>query len=306
MQLSQVIYADVLFILNAYITYILMLATAVISCFEAGRLRLTLAALSGGLYSMIILIPGITDGLIAFSRVPAAVLFIFIAFGKVNLRVFVRLFSSFFLINFIFAGLMLALWYFIHPESMYMGGFVVYFDIKPLTLVILTAVCYFAIKIINTLIKFREPKNTIYHITLHINNREISVRAYYDTGNTLTDPFTGKQVIIVNSACLSEVFPEGCDMVTLTEIYGMKVRPLPFDSLGGTSLMPCIKASRVQITGLTLKADISSPLIALTDKKIKDGTFAALLPSGIFDNLTSEKGEDYDENLDRIFSIFKR
>ncbi len=306
MQLSQVIYADVLFILNAYITYILMLATAIISSFEAGRLRLTLTALSGGLYSLIILIPGIGDGLITFSRVPAAVLFIFIAFGKVKLRVFVRLFSSFFLINFIFAGLMLALWYFIHPESMYMGGFVVYFDIKPLTLVVLTAVCYFAVKAISSIIKIRQPKNTIYHMTLHINNSEITMRAYYDTGNTLTDPFTGKQVIIVSTACLKEIFPEGCDIVTLTEGYGIKARPLPFDSLGGTSLMTCIAAQRVQIRGLSISADIYSPLIALTDKKIKDGTFAALLPSGIFDNLTSEKGEDYDESFEKLFSVFKR
>lgn len=304
--MSQVIYADVLFILNAYITYILMIATALICSFEPSRLRLTLTAFLGGAYSLIILIPDLGDGLITFSRVPAAILFILIAFGKVSLRVFVRLFSSFFLVNFIFAGLMLALWYFIHPGNMYMGGFVVYFDIKPLTLVILTAVCYFALKAINSIIKIRQPKNTIYHMALHINNKEIPLRAYYDTGNCLTDPFTGKQVIIINRDSLGEIFPEGSDIFALAESYGMKIRPLPFDSLGGSSLMPCIKAERVQIKGLSLSADIEAPLIALTDKKIKDGTFAALLPSGIFDNMTSEKGEDYNENFNRLFSIFKR
>lgn len=306
MQLSQVIYADVLFILNAYITYILLLVTALICQTEVGRLRLTLTAFLGGAYSLIIIIPDISDELVTFSRVPIAVIFIFASFGKVGSRLFVRLFSSFFLVNFIFAGLMLALWYFIHPENMYMGGFVVYFDIKPATLVVTTAVCYFAVKAMNSLIKIRQPKNTIYHMTLHINNKEITMRAYYDTGNCLTDPFTGKQVIIINRDCLSEMFPEGCDIFTMAESYGIKARPLPFDSLAGSSLMPCLKAVRAEIKGLSLSADIEAPLIALTDKKIKDGSFDALLPSGIFDNLTSEKGEDYDENLNRLFSIFKR
>lgn len=304
--MTQVIYADVLFILNAYITYTLILITSLISRTESGRLRLTAAAFIGGAYSLIILVPDISDDLITFSRVPAAMLFIFIAFGKVSPRVFVRLFTWFFLVNFIFAGLMLALWYFIHPANMYMGGFVVYFDIKPLTLVIMTAICYFIIRAMSSLIKFRQPKNSIYHMTLHINNKEIPMRAYYDTGNCLTDPFTGRQVIIINRAFLSELFPEGCDIYSVAEGYGLKVRPLPFESLGGSSLLPCVKAERVQIKGITLTADIEKPLIALTDKKIKDGTFAALLPSGIFDNKTSEKGEDYDENLGRLFSVLKR
>ncbi len=255
---------------------------------------------------MIVLAPQLGDAFVAFSRVPAAIIFILTAFGKIKFRVFVRLFSCFFLVNFIFAGLMLALWYFIHPENMYMGGFVVYFDIEPLTLVILTALCYFVIKAINSLLKIRQPKNTIYDMTLHIHNKEIPMRAYYDTGNNLTDPFTGKQVIIVNRTFLASIFPEGNDVFTLAESYGLKIRLLPFDSLGGSSLMPCVKAERVQIKGLSIYADIPSPLIALTDKKIKDGTFAALLPSGIFDNMTSEKGEDYDENFNRLFSIFKK
>ena len=59
--------------------------------------------------------------------------------------------------------------------------------------------------------------------------------------------------------------------------------------------MHCFRAERVQIKGLSVNVTLKEPLIALTDKKIKGGAFGALLPSGIFDNITSETGEDYDE-----------
>ncbi len=293
--MTQVIYADVLFILNTYITYILMLVTGMLCGVSVRRLRLTLTAFLGGLYSLIILIPDISDTLIALSRVPAALLFIFVSFRKVNMRVFIRLFSAFFLVNFIFAGAMLALWYFVHPHNMYLSSFIIYFDIEPLTLIILTAVCYFIIKAITSLIKIRQPKNTIFDIALHINNKQTVMKAFFDTGNNLTDPFTGKQVIIVSRSALSCFFPEGTDIYAKALSLGLTVRFLPFDSLGGSSLLPCFKAEHVQIKGLSVNVTLTEPLIALTDKKIKGGAFSALLPSGIFDNITSETGEDYDE-----------
>ena len=303
--MTQVIYADVLFIINAYITYILMVTAALIAGCDTSRPRLTLSALTGGAYSLIVLMPQLSEAVISFSRLPAALLFIFIAFGKRRLRSFLRLFASFFLVNFIFAGLMLALWYFIHPADMYYGSFIVYFDIKPLTLIILTAVCYFIIRAINSLIKIRQPKNTIFDMTLHINSMQVSMRAFYDTGNTLTDPFTGKQVIIVNRSNVEKLFGTDTDICSLNEKFGLHARLLPFQSLGGSSLMPCFTAERVQIKGISLSAEISSPVIALTEGKIRNGDFGALLPSGIFDNMTNEKGEDYDENTEKFTAIFK-
>lgn len=306
MQLTQVIYADVLFILNCYITYILMLVTGIISGAQAKRLRIALAALLGGLYSLIIFIPDISDTLVTVSRVPAALIFILTAYGKVRSRVFVRLFSSFFLVNFIFAGLMLALWCFLHPQNMYLGGFVVYFDISPLMLISLTAVCYFIIRTINKIIEIRQPKNTIFDMTVHIDNKDISLKAFYDTGNNLTDPFTGKKVIIVCRSALKEIVPEDKDLYSLVINEGLNVRFLPADTLGGTSLLPCIKAQRVHIKGVALKATLPEAMIALTDKKIKGGAFDALLPTGIFDNITSEKGEDYDEAIKTLTAYFKK
>ncbi len=297
--LTQVIYADVLFILNVYITYALLMLTAFISGAAASRWRIAAASAVGGLYSFVILIPHISDTVLALSRIPAAVVFILISFGKVRIRPFVRNFSCFFLVNFIFAGFMLALWYFVNPQNIYLDGFVVYFHIEPLTLIIFTAICYFAIKGINRLIKIKAPENSIYRMKLHINNIDFEFPAFYDTGNSLSDPFTGRPVIIVSRSALNELFPSDEDICTVAAGKNLKIRYLPCTCVGGKAILPCIKAQRVEIKGISVSIEINDALIAITDETIKNGDFSALLPSGIFHNTTNEKGEDFDEKTNR-------
>lgn len=296
--MTQVIYADVLFILNTYITYALLLLTALISGFKATRLRLTSAALLGGLYSLIILIPGISDSLITLSRVPAAIIFLFISFSAKNKNQILRIFCTFFLVNFIFAGLMLALWYFFYPQNMYFTGFVVYLDIEPVTIVALTALCYFLIKGINMAVKIKQPKDTIFDITLHINDKVVKTNGFYDSGNSLYDPFTGKQIIIFSRSALRSIFPENTTIYDQAVKLGLNVRFLPCTSIGGSTLLPCVKADQIKIKSVSLSVCLEDRLIAITDEKIKGGAFGALLNKDIF----SEKGEDsYDKFENTVF-----
>lgn len=299
MHLTQVIYADVLFLLNTYITYALILLTALISGRSSSRLRMALASLAGGLYSLIILIPCISDSILTFSRLPAAFIFIAIGFGRVPPKTFARLFCSFFLVNFIFAGLMTALWYLAAPTNIYMGGFVVYFDIKPLTLIMLTAICYFIIKGINLAVKIRQPKNTIFDMELHINDKVTALKAFYDTGNSLTDPFTGKAVIIVSRYVLKNIFPEDKELFASAQKENITLRFLPCSGVTGSRLLPCFKADKVCLKSISHRVTIDEPVIALTQEAINGGSFGAILPKDIFIN---EKGEIYYEDKQLVFT----
>lgn len=298
--MTQVIYADVLFIINTYITYALLVLTEIISCVKTSRLRITLAAFLGGAYSLIILIPEISDLTVTLSRLPVAVIFILTAFTIKSPKVFFRLFSCFFLTNFVFAGLMLALWYFLNPQNMYLGGFVIYFDIEPLTLIILTAICYFIVKVISSMIKIKQPKNTIFNLKVHINGKVIPLLAFYDTGNNLFDPFTGKPVIIVSAKSLNQIFPKDDLIYEQAVAAGLCVRFIPCSVLGADIILPCFTCDRVQIKGIEITIENAEAVIAITKDKIKGGEFSAILPSGIFDNHTNETGVDYDESFKLI------
>lgn len=54
----------------------------------------------------------------------------------------------------------------------------------------------------------KNRKNTIYQVSIIEQGKQIDVKALFDTGNALTDPFSGKPVSILEKAVWSEVMKE--------------------------------------------------------------------------------------------------
>ena len=205
--MQRVIYADVLIVINIYITYFLLRATALLSKQEANRLRILLASFIGGIYSLTVLIPEEYQVLLGVLRIFAAVFFVLVAFGYTSLRAFIRLNVCFIFCSFMFAGAMLAVWYFICPGGMYFNGSVVYFDINIFTLVVLTVVCYAAVTVFDRLFKSRAPLNTVFMCKVIYLGAEYNIKAFLDTGNRLKDYFTDKPVIIAERQVFKAAFP---------------------------------------------------------------------------------------------------
>lgn len=286
----RIIYADILFVLNVYITYGLLLLTSFIAKTPSGRLRLLFASLLSGLYSLIILVPDISDTAVSLSRVPVCFLLIFVGFKVTNRRHFLRLTVSFFGVNFAFAGLMLALWYFFSPDSMYYNNGIVYFDIDALTLVVLTAVCWTVLKLICKFLSFRAPHNTVYNLHIYYKDKSFVCRGLLDTGNSLADPFTAFPVIIVHKGVFGEIFGEKLSEKSIGE---NKLRFVVCSTLGGEGLLPCFRPSAVRIEGLDGSFETDRVIVALTDKKLRNGDFDAILPPDLFLNQKCERGDSY-------------
>jgi hypothetical protein len=75
----------------------------------------------------------------------------------------------------------------------------------------------------------------------------------------------------------------------------LKIRYLPCNTVSGSKLLPVFKADMVRIKGITADFNVKGVMIAVSDEKIKNGEFQALLPEGIFQNNICDKGEDYEE-----------
>lgn len=114
----QAVYADILVLINTYVNFALLRLAGVISRRRAGRLRVFLSALFGGFYSLVILIDKLPNSVLFLSRAAALVLMLLVAFGYETRRAFLKSLGAFFLVNFIFAGLMFALWLLFAPQKM--------------------------------------------------------------------------------------------------------------------------------------------------------------------------------------------
>lgn len=287
----RVIYADILFVLNVYITYGLLLLTGLISKTELKRLRLLLSSLLSGLYSLIILVPDISENLVAMSRFPACFLLVLVGYKVINKRHFLRLTVCFFAVNFAFAGLMFALWYFFSPQNMYYNNGIVYFDINAVTLVVLTAVCWVLLKIICKIVNFKAPHNTVYDLHIYYKDEEFLCKSLLDTGNSLTDPFTAYPVIVVYRGVFGSTFDGRLtDEKYLSE---NKLRLLVCSTVGGDGLLPCFRPENVKISSLDGSFETDRAVVALTEKKLKNGDFDAILPTDLFVNQKCERGDSY-------------
>ena len=286
----QVIYADVLVIVNLYINYILLRLCAKVARRDAKSVRVFLASLLGGFYSLIILFDTIPEWVITITKIAVGVVMLLLAFGFGNRRAFLRLIGAFLLVDIAFAGLMLAIWLVFAPHSMVYCCGIVYFNINTLTLLILTVICYIITTAVTKLIAFKAPKNNVYTLTVIFCSYEFTSKAFLDSGNTLTEPFSGYPVIIIDPTV------KDTDGVTISERFEESERLsriIPCSTIGKTSALTAFRPDLIKISGLESSFETDKVYLAMSRSKILNGDYSALLAAKLFENTTNEKGKDY-------------
>lgn len=293
-EMTQIIYADILVVVNSYVTYFLLRLTGIICSSEVKPLRLVLASIFGGVYSLILLLPNITDFAIVLTRIFASIILILIGYKISNKRQFIRLITSFFAINFAFAGFMFALWYCYNPTSFLFNSGIVYFNIDTVSLLFLTIVCYLIFIIIHRLLQSKSPHNLLYEMTIFTDEKSFKCKAFLDTGNSVSEPFSQLPVIIVNSEVFLYEDTSNLQSFDCTHFLNQTLRFIPCKGIGQMNMLPAFKPDKIHIKGINLDFETSLAYIAITNNKIKNGEFEALLNSRVFENKTNEKGEDYE------------
>ena len=259
------VYADEAFIINAAADYILLLTSARICDAEVKRLRLGAAAILGGLYG--------AAGYIAPLRHPlailaAGVLVSLIAFG--GEKKLMRLTLVFFAVSAAFGGGAAAL-------MQLTGGRM---ELTSLTAVFI--VCF----IVMTLIFRRAARceGAVSELSISFRGRGICVKALHDTGNSLSDPISGKRVAVISlddslrlfgseKPIISELRSIGAAEV-MRRLADSRFRLVPYSAVGVKSgLMLAFLPDEVTVDGK--KQNI---IIGLSPSPVTDGgAYSALI-----------------------------
>lgn len=264
--MKQTIYIDVLIAINLFINYFLLLAVSKFLSIPVKRPRLFAAAAFGAAASLTIFMPEINLFLSLLIKLVLSVAIVRIAFRFCGLKQLLRQLAAFYIMSFAFAGLMLAFWYFIAPQGLIIKNSIVYFNISPLMLIIMTVICYFIIRLINRATGRQAPENLFCKIQIDYNGESVSCLAKVDTGNTLTEPFSNAPVAVVYEECVAALIPQ--------EDSG-KIRFVPFQAISGGGLLPAFKPDKLTIFCGKNQIEINEVYIAVTKSKL--GAFTALL-----------------------------
>lgn len=261
-----VVYIDEAFALNAVMDYLLLLSSAKLAGEELRRGRMAVGAALGGLYAAVSLLPGWTFLGHPLCKLALGLTLPLTAFG--GSRRLLRVSLIFFGVSATFGGGVLAL-------QLWMGAPAIP-DLK--TLLLAAACCYGLI----TLIFRRGLRHTGGELTaarLTIGERTCRLTALVDTGNTLTDPVTGRPVMVAEGERLAGLFPPGecptakelADPVSALERRGSRGgrwRLLPYRAVGVShALLLAVRVDHAQVGG----EDYGELLVALSPTPVSDG-----------------------------------
>ena len=273
-----VIYVDTLFLLNAAVDYLLLLASARLAGEPLARLRFLLGAALGGLYAVAIFLPGLSFLARPPCRLAAAVLMVLAAFWKS--RRLLRQVVIFLALSCAFGGGVLAIGL-LGGRGLTLSNGVLYSGMDLKIVLLSAAGCYGAL----TLLFQRTGRHTaasgeLRPVRLTLGERQVSLIALVDTGNTLTDPATGRPVLVAEADCVEELLPPGIRpspadlrdpagaLERLEDPWRRRFRLLPYRSVGvDRGLLLAVRVDQVQVG----EEERGPMLAALSPTPVSDG-----------------------------------
>ena len=193
----------------------------------------------------------INNQLLIILKILLSILMIIYTFNYKDLKYFIKNITYFYLISMLLGGAI----YFLKNE----------FKIPYIYIIIISI--FILIKYLKILTNYKIYTSYYYNIDLYFNNKDhLILNAYLDSGNCLKDPYTNKDIILVNK---DKVHNKN------KSLY------VPFSSLNNTDLLECIKGFKLIINGKTN----TNFLIGISEDKIMMDGIDCIINNNILEGL---------------------
>lgn len=283
--MEQNIYLDVYFGFNFLMDFFVLFITGIIIKQNRCIWRMILASLIGSLYATIILLFDISGMLsMIFTYILVAYFMVRIAFRRTSIKSVVARIGILYLVTFVVSGIVNMTYY----ESLRNNSNTNYINIgdiptmalnnasNSMSMIISVAilVCIFFWLFMDRLRNNIKRLSNIYQVRIIIGNNVIYANALYDTGNSLTEPMTGKPVSIIEESMMQN---KGRDDLRLVII--------PYNSVGKQhGLLEGFIADCMELNG----QKIANCIIAIYKGKLNQNNQYNMI---LHPDILSEKGE---------------
>lgn len=267
----MIIYADILVIINIYITYFSLKATARILHLGYKTKRIIAAAVLGGISALSAVIPlsFIPSVLIRFALTSAITI---VAFGFPGIKTLV--FRS--MVNLASATLVCGITILLREctGSDIFGaarGYP-YMNISAVTLILATTVVYITITVFRR-ISDKPMENEIVKLKICHKGKTAEISAFSDSGNNLRDYITGKPVIICRKDKICELIPDYDN----EDDFSPCTRLIPFSSVGGSGIITAFSPDSVTVCRSDGREKTVDVLIGTGGESLRNEKFDAIL-----------------------------
>ena len=257
----KTIYVDVLIVLNIYVNFFLIRATARLTHTPVKTSRCIAASVIGSTFSLTIFLPRMNFLIPLAIKLAAAAVITAAAFGIKDKSRTLRLVFYFYLVNFLFGGVIMLFYLTFRPGFMALGNTYFYIDFSLLSLIVFTAIAYFAVTLFRRFLDRGCSAGKKYSVVIRHGKKTVSIEALADTGNSLVDMFSGKPVIICRREDLCGIADFPSDFTAENAEFYRKnsVRLIPYSTIGNTGMIAVFSPDEVVIcdreTGKSRRVD---------------------------------------------------
>lgn len=290
------IYADVLFIINFLMNYVLLWSTGSLGLMSVNKIRLLLGALISAGYSILILLPRFFWGNAWWAKLIFSLFLILLVFYPLSRVKYLQLMVYFYFTSFLAGGTAMALLFWRRQ------GLHISYGILLSTL--------FLLLVFVRWLKRRNNENQAVNFlwcTFYWADREVTLRALVDTGNQLHCPFSGRPVMVAEYAAAAELFKpdlrlavaawldkKTADFLKLTADLNCEesFSVIPFSSLGHSDgLMLAFRPDKVSLSNGQV---LDRPVVGICRQKLTvTGDYQALLHPELL--IVNEKSREEDK-----------
>ncbi len=258
------VYLDLLFLLNFFFDFLLLLTVSLILKRNVKIGRIILGAIIGS-GSFLFLFLNINSLELFLLKILTSILMLISAFNFKNIKYTLKNFLFLYVVSTLLGGFL----YLLNIEFSYKNeGLIFYFDglsINWIVLVILSPIIlYIYIR------QAKELKNNYanyYKVDIYLKDGTIlKTNAFLDSGNKLVDPYKKRPIILIYSKKIKNIFED----------------PLlvPYDSINAHGLLKCIVPLKINIEGIGERKKV---LVALSEEKFNMDGINCILHSRLLE-----------------------
>lgn len=258
----MVIYAEYLFVENFITGAMILILTGKILGILIKKIPLAFGSILCGAYSFILFIETLSPWIVLLSKLGFSIILVLLVFQTKSIRILIRTVMIFYLVSFAMGGVTIGAMYFIglsgitHNSAVYLDS-ITYFNIA--------LGCILTYIIFNSLAGFLKVRlireKTTTEVLIELEDKKTEVRGLVDTGNFLTDPLTGKPVIIISKEAAKNILPLDIVDLAVNEAnnniayeklmksdYANRIRFIPYKSFGeGKGVLIGVRPDKVRI-----------------------------------------------------------
>lgn len=263
------VYVDILIILNAFVNFFILLVTSAFMKQRPKTIRIVIASFVGALFSLYIFLPSFSFIAEAAVRLVCAAVSVFVCFGKGSFARFLRLTVVFYAVSFMYAGIMLGVWFILKPDSMAINNGIVYLDISPLLLIAVTLLSYVVLTVVRMVGNKNGSGGECVGLKCKLGDSFVSLSTLVDTGHNIRDNLATSPVIIISRDKMKELLKEEFDAffegnLSPDSFLFPRYRIIPCKTVGGNALLKAVRIDSMSVHRRDTVYKIDSPVLAMS------------------------------------------